>query len=76
MAPVAVDSLFSPTRNVTMDVRVTFSKDGETLLDVTYPVQADEDGESMLEPAFRVFRRRFPRISLFDGINVRFDKAD
>ena len=76
MAPGAIDSLFAHARNMTMDVRVTFSKDGETLLDVTYPVQADEDGESMLEPAFRVFRRRFPHISLFDGVNVRFDKAD
>jgi hypothetical protein len=59
-----------------MNVRVTFSENGQAILDVTYPVAAVEEGQGLFDLAFAEFRKQFPEKSLFDGLSVRFDKVE
>ena len=55
---------------------ITFFKGKRALTSFPYPVDKPEDYVKAIEAAYEQFKKDNPKVSLFDGINVVFDRVE
>ena len=57
-------------------ILITFQKHGRTLTAFPYPVDKLEDYREGIAKAYEQFVKENPKIQLFDGVNVVFDRIN
>ena len=59
-----------------MHILITFQKNGRTLTAFPYPVEKEEDYRDGIFKAYEQFVKENPKVGLFDGVSVVFDRID
>lgn len=59
-----------------MYILITFQKDGRMLTAFPYPVEKEEDYRDGIFKAYEQFVYENPKVGLFDGVSVVFDKIN
>jgi hypothetical protein len=57
-----------------MHILITFQRGGKTLTAFPYPVDKPDDYRDGIAKAYEQFQEENPKVSLFDGVNVVFDR--
>jgi hypothetical protein len=59
-----------------MHILITFQKNGRTLTAFPYPVEKEVDYRDGISKAYEQFVKENPKVNLFDGVNVVFDRIN
>jgi hypothetical protein len=59
-----------------MHILITFQKNGRTLTAFPYPVEKEADYRDGISKAYEQFVKENPKVNLFDGVNVVFDRIN
>jgi hypothetical protein len=59
-----------------MHILITFQKNGRTLTAFPYPVEKESDYRDGISKAYEQFVKENPKVNLFDGVNVVFDRIN
>lgn len=59
-----------------MHILITFQKNGRTLTAFPYPVETEKDYQDGIYKAYEQFVKENPKVGLFDGVSVVFDRID
>jgi len=59
-----------------MHVLIVFYKGRRLLTSFPYPIEKREDYVKAIKAAYDQFRKDHPNVSLFDGINVTFERVE
>jgi hypothetical protein len=57
----------------TLHISITFQQKGSTLAQYEYAIEKPEEFRTKIDAAHDRFRKEFPDIMLFDGVNVIYD---
>ena len=59
-----------------MHVLIVFYKKNRVLTSFPYPIEWPDDYVKAIEAAYEQFRKDNPNVSLFDGVNVTFERVE
>jgi hypothetical protein len=59
-----------------MHVLITFYKGKHTLTAFPYPIEKPDDYAAAINAAYGQFTKDNPKISLFDGVHVMFERVE
>jgi hypothetical protein len=59
-----------------MHVLITFYKGNRTLTAFPYPFEKSEDYGAAINAAYAQFTQDNPKVSLFDGVHVMFERVE